>query len=92
MVPKTFQGKNNSEPCSQLFKRNELRQIKKTASLSCGKKRRNKEGDTVIRDAENLGLVPKLEMFSEKINYGSGVSQNNKVFDTATYKRGKFGS
>ena len=59
-------GKNYSEPCSQLFKRNDLRQIKKNSKSILGKKKKHKEGDSVIRDAENLGLVPKLEMFSEK--------------------------
>ena len=61
---KTYNGNIYSEPCFQLLKKNESRQIEKTQKVYPGEK----EGEgisairnTVFHDAENLGLNPVLE-------------------------------
>ena len=66
---KSYKGKIYFEPCFQLFKKNELGQLEKRQQVYLGEK----EGkaisairNTVIHDAENLGLVPILELISDK--------------------------
>ena len=66
---KSYKGKIYFEPCFQLFKKNELGQLEKRQQVYLGEK----EGEaisairnTVIHDAENLGLVPILELNSDK--------------------------
>ena len=63
---------------------------KKTASLSWWKwgQAISAIRGAIIHDAKNLGLVPILEVTSEKktVNYGSGARQL-QVYDIATYKR-----
>ena len=66
---KSYKGKIYFEHCFQLFKKNELGQLEKRQQVYLGEK----EGEaisairnTVIHDAENLGLVPILELTSEK--------------------------
>ena len=53
-------------PCFQLLKKNELGQIEKSQQVYLGEKEGEKISairNTVIYDAENLGLVPVLEPF-----------------------------
>ena len=66
---KSYKGKINFEPSFQQFKNNELGQLEKRQQVYLGEN----EGEaisairnTVIHDAENLGLVPILELTSDK--------------------------
>ena len=88
---KSYRGKIYFEPCFQLFKKNELGQLEKRQQVYLGEK----EGEgisairnTVIHDAENLGLVPILELTSDKEStMDQELANCNKVYDIATYKR-----
>ena len=85
---KSYKGKFLFEPCFQLFKKNELGQLEKRQQVYLGEK----EGDaisairnTVIQDAENLGLVPILELTSDKEStMDQDLANCNKVYDIAT--------
>ena len=76
---KSYKGNLHFEPCFQIFKKNELEQLEKIQEVYLGEK----EGEaisvirnTVVHDAENLGLVPKLELTSDKrVNYRSEVCE-----------------
>ena len=66
---KSYKGKFYFEPCFQLLKINNLRQFEKSQQVYLSEK----EGEalsttrnTVIHDAENLGLVPIYEAKSGK--------------------------
>ena len=66
---KPYNVKIYSEPCFQLLKKNELGQIEKTQKVYLGEKEGKRISairNTVIHDAENLGLVPVLEPYSDK--------------------------
>ena len=88
---KSYKGKIYFEPCFQLFKKNELGQLEKRQQVYLGEK----EGETisairntVIHDAENLGLVPILELTSDKEStMDQELANCNKVYDIATYNR-----
>ena len=88
---KSYKGKVYFEPCFQLFKKNELGQLEKRQQVYLGEK----EGEaisairnTVIHDAENLGLVPILELTSDKKSTKDQELANcKKVYDIATYDR-----
>ena len=68
--PKKPTTKIYFEPCFQLLKKNEPGQIeKKTQKVYIGEKQGERISairNTVIHDAENLGLVPVLEPYSDK--------------------------
>ena len=91
MVPKILQGEIYVQLCFQLFKKNEFGQIEKRQQVHFGEK----EGEaisairnTVIHDAENLGLVPILELTSGKDSTMDRELTNcNEVYDIATYNR-----
>ena len=91
MVSKTLQGEFSFEPCFQLFMENELRLVEKRQQVYLGEK----EGEaisairnTVIQDAENLGLVPILELTSDKEStMDQELASCNKVYDIATNNR-----
>ena len=88
---KPYNGKTYFEPCFQLLKKNESGQIEKTQQVYLGEK----EGErisairtTVIHDAENLGLVPVLEPYSDKDSTMEQELANcHAVYDVATYKK-----
>ena len=88
---KSYKGKVYFEPCFQLIKINELGKLEKRHQVYLGEK----EGEaisairnTVIHDAENLGLVPILELTSDKeSNMDQELVNCNKVYDIATYNR-----
>ena len=88
---KSYNGKTYFEPCFQLFKNNEFGQFEKRQQVYLGEK----EGeaisairDTVIHNAENLGLVPILELTSDKEStMDQELANCNKVYDIATYNR-----
>ena len=64
---KSYKGKIYFEPCFQLFKKNELGQFEKRQQVYLGEKEAiSAIRNTVIHDAENLGLVPILELTSDK--------------------------
>ena len=79
------------EPCFQLFKKNELGQLEKRQQVYHDEK----EGEaisairsTVIHDAENLGLVPILELTSDKEStMDQELANCNKVYDIEIYNR-----
>ena len=86
---KSYKGKICLEPCFQLLKINDLGQFEKSQQVCLSEK----EGEaisairnTVIHDAENLGLVPIYEAKPAK---ESTMDQEleicNKVYETATY-------
>ena len=88
---KTYNGKIYSEPCFQLLKKNESGQIEKTQKVYPGEnegERISAIRNTVIHDAENLGLNPVLEPYSDK---GSIMEQElancHAVYDVAIYKK-----
>ena len=88
---KAYNGKIYFEPCFQLLKKNESGQIEKTQQVYLGEK----EGgrilairNTVIYDAENLGLVPVLEPYSDKDSTMEQELANcHAVYEVATYKK-----
>ena len=79
------------EPCFQLLKINDLGQFEKSQQVYLGEK----DGEaisairnTVNHDAENLGLVPILELTSdEESTMDQELANCNKVYDKATYNR-----
>ena len=86
---KSYKGKFYSEPCFQLFKVNDLGQFEKSQQIYLSEK----EGEalstirnTVIHDAENLGLVP---IYEAKPGKESTMDQEleicNRVYEIATY-------
>ena len=92
MVPKTLQRKNfYFEPCFQLLRKNESGQIEKTQQVYLGEKERERISairNTVIHDAENLGLVPVLEPYSEKDSTMEQELANcHAVYDVAKNKK-----
>ena len=91
MVPKILQGEKYFEPCFQLFKKNELGQLEKRQQVYLGEKEGeaiSAIGNTVFHDAENLGLVPILELTSDQEStMDQELASFNKVYDIATYKR-----
>ena len=88
---KSYKGKICFEPCFQLLKINDLGQFEKSQQVYLSKK----EGEaisairnTVIHNAENLGLVPILELTSDKEStMDQELANCNKVYDIATYNR-----
>ena len=88
---KPYNGKIYFEPCFQLLKKKESAQIEKTQQVYLGEKegeRLSAIRNTVIHDAENLGLVLVLEPYSDK---DSTMEQElaicHTVYDVATYKK-----
>ena len=88
---KPYNGKIYFEPRFQLLRKSESGQIKKTQQVYLGEKegeRLSAIRNTVIHDAENLGLVPVLEPYSDK---GSTMEQErancHAVYDVATCKK-----
>ena len=79
------------EPCFQLLKKNESGQIEKTQQVYLGEKEGERISairNTVIHDAENLGLVPVLEPNSDKdSNMEQELANCHAVYDVATYKK-----
>ena len=88
---KSYKGKNYFESCFQFFKNIEFEQLEKRQQVYLGEK----EGEaisairsTVIYDAENLGLVPILELTSDKEStMDQELANCKKVCDLATYNR-----
>ena len=88
---KPYNGKIYFELCFQLLKKNESGQIEKTQQVYLDEK----EGEwisairnSVIHDAENLGLVPVLEPYSDKDSTMEQELANcHAVYDVATYKK-----
>ena len=86
---KSYKGKFYFEPCFQLLKINNLGQFEKSQQVYLSEK----EGEalstmrnTVIHDAENLGLVP---IYEAKPGKESTMDQEleicNRVYEIATY-------
>ena len=88
---KPYNGKVYFEPCFQLLKKNESGQIEKTQQNYLGEKegeRISAKWNTVIHDAENLGLVPVLKPYSDKNSTMEQELANcHAVYDVATYKK-----
>ena len=89
---KPSNGKICFEPCFQLLKKNESGQIKKkTQQVYFGEKEGERISairNTVIHDAEILGLVPVLEPYSDKDSTMEQELANcHAVYDVATYKK-----
>ena len=88
---KSYREKIYFEPCFQLFKKNELGQLEKRQQVYLGEKEGeaiSAIGNTVFHDAENLGLVPILELTSDQEStMDQELASFNKVYDIATYKR-----
>ena len=88
---KFYKGKICLEPCFQLLKINDLGHFEKSQQVNLSEK----EGEaisairnTVIHNAENLGLVPILELTSDKEStMDQELANCNKVYDIATYNR-----
>ena len=88
---KSYKGKIYFKACFQLFKKNELGQVDKRQWVYLGER----EGEeisairnTVIHDAKNLGLVPLLELTSDKEStMDQELANCKKVYDIATYNR-----
>ena len=88
---KSYKGKIYFEPCFQLFKKKESGQLEKRQKVYPGEK----EGEaistirnTVLHDAENLGLDPLLELSSDKEStMDQELANCSRVYDIATYKR-----
>ena len=74
------------EPCFQLLKTNDLAQFEKSQQVYLSGKEGEAIRNTVIHDAENLGLVPIYEAKSGK---ESTMDQEldicNRVYEIATY-------
>ena len=91
LVPKPYNGKTYFEPCFQLLKKNEFGQIEKTQQVYLGEtegERISAIRNTVIHDAENLGLVPVLEPYSDKDSTMEQELANcQAMYDVATYKK-----
>ena len=88
---KPYNGKVYFEPCFQLLKKNESGQFEKTQQVYLGEKEGERISairNTVIHDAENLGLVPVLEPYSDKDSTMEQELANcHAVYDVATYKK-----
>ena len=88
---KPYNGKIYFEPCFQLLKKNESGQIEKYQQVYLGEKEGERISairNTVIHDAENLGLVPVLEPYSDKDSTMEQELANcHAVYDVATYKK-----
>ena len=86
---KSYKGKFFFEPCFQLSKINDLGQFEKSQQVYLSEK----EGDalstirnTVIHDAENLGLVPIYEATSgRELTMDQELEICNRVYEIATY-------
>ena len=66
---KSYKWKNYFEPCFRLFKKNELGQLEQRQQVHLGEKEAEAISavrNTIIHDSENLGLVPILELTSDK--------------------------
>ena len=87
----TSSDKINSEPCIQLLKKNESGEIEKSQQVYLSEK--EGEGISAIRNtfihiAENIGLVPVLESYSDKDSKMEQELANClAVYDVATYKK-----
>ena len=92
---KPYNGKIYFEPCFQLLKKNESGQIEKNQQVYLGVGENEGERisairNTVIHDAENLGLVPVLEPYSDKDSTMEQELANcHAVYDVAAYKKRK---
>ena len=88
---KPYNGKIYFEHCFQFLKKNESGQIEKTQQVYLGEKEGERISairNTVIHDAENLGLVPVLEPYSDKDSTMEQELANcHAVYDVATYKK-----
>ena len=88
---KPYNGKNYFEPCFQLLKTNESGQIKTTQQVYLGEKEGERISaiqNTVIHDAENIGLVPVLEPNPDKDStMERKIANCHAVYDVATYKK-----
>ena len=91
LVPKILQGEICSEPCFQLFMKNELGQLESRQHVYLGEKEREAVSairNTVIHDAENVGHVPILELTSDKEStMDQELANCKKVYGIATYTR-----
>ena len=89
LVPKILQGEIYFEPCFQKLKLNDMGQFEKSEQVYLS----DKEGEaistirnTVIHDAENLGLVPLYEAKSGKEStMDQELDSCNRVYEIATY-------
>ena len=63
---KSYKRKFSFEPCFQLLKINDLGQFEKSQQVYLSEKALSTIRNTVIHDAENLGLVPIYEAKSSK--------------------------
>ena len=90
-LQKSYKGEFYFEPCFQLLKINDLGQFEKSQQVYLSEKEGEalyKMRKTVIHDAENLGLVPILELTSDKEStMDQELANCNKVYDIATYNR-----
>ena len=88
---KPYNGKIYFEPCFQLPKKNESGQIEKTQQVYLDEKEGERISairNTVIHDAENLGLIPVLEPYSDKDSTMEQELANfHAVYDIAKHKK-----
>ena len=88
---KPYNGKNYFETCFQLLKKNDSGQIEKSQQICFGEKEGEKITairNTVIHDAENLGLVPLLKPYSDKdLTMEQELANFHAVYDVATNKK-----
>ena len=88
---KPYNGKIYFDPCFQLLKKHESGQIEKTQQVYLGEKEGERISairNTVIHDAENFGLVPVLEPYSDKDSTMEQELANcHALYDVATYKK-----
>ena len=85
---KPYNGKIYVEPCFQLLKKKGSGQIEKTQQGENEGEGISAIRNTVVHNAENLGLVPVLEPYSEKDSTMEQELANcHAVYDVATYKK-----
>ena len=86
---KSYKGKIYFKPCFQLFKTSDLGQFEKFRQFYLSEKEEEAISairNTVIHDAENLGLLPIYEAKSGKESImDQELDISNRVYERATY-------
>ena len=89
MVPKTIQGKNYFNPASKFPTPMISLKSKNISQSSLEKKKKERQfRNTVINDAENIDIVPIMELIAGKEStMDQELAICNKMFDIANYCR-----
>ena len=91
LVPKTYIGKIYFEPCFQFLKKNESGRIENYQQIYLGEKEGENispKRNTIIHDADKLGLNTLLEPYSDKDSTMEQKLANcHAVYDIAIYKK-----